>query len=577
MKRLLLTMCALLAGLTAANAITVRRGMRPDFANGKRVSTLSVNKKEVVKSEGMHDLSKITRADGFDVITEAPEGQLVKMMGNSETFYVDYGMVQQEEAFGIAYEAVFTDNGEIYLKDPIGLLKWGAYIKGEVTGTGLSFTFPQPFSYIDTEKGRKEIYYDLLEWGEIVNPFDPEDVDEGYIPSEERTLTFMKDEEGNYVMDGDYMLGVTCEGDWQGYGEKYMTLRPFEAEPVTAPAGLDYDYSYILADELNGWDYTIYRQIGLAFDGEDVYIDDLHPGFERAIVKGTFDKEANTLTIPTDQFLGEYYDHYIFMMTGRGYEEYDDYWEEYVIEFDIMDEPVVFNFDPEKRLFTPVIPEGYEYVYLIYNFGNQQVFPFDYYAVDRIYYQGAITDYAPIAPEVLGVESIDWIDPDYSYSFQFNIFGDNAEGQMLRDRSIYYNLYVNGKPFKLTVEDYPELAEEGYTELTDIPVALNAGSDIYASGSYHGIAFRKLDEEIRTIGVRAICIEGEHRGESPVVTVDTEGNLIPEGIAETVSTMPVRTEWYDLGGRRIAGPEQGAVSIRRVIYADGTVKTEKIR
>ncbi len=574
MKRLLLTVCLAALGVSAGNAITVKAGekINPLEKGGTVRTTKSYGK---AASRAL-DLRKARAAgtNDFGAITESPAGEVTMMMGTSQSFYLDYGEINMDEAFGVAYEGVFTDDGEFYLKNPIVMLDAGVYIKGTVTEEGIEMTFPQPFMQID-EEGEEpmDIYFDLLEWTEVVNPWDPEDIEEGFFPAEERSVLFVKNEDGSYTMEGDYMIGVTYDDLWQYYGEMYMTLEPFSATPVEVPEGLDWDYSYILADELNGWGHTILRPLGIAYDGDDVYMKGLNPNFNPSAIKGKFDRENNTLTVETDQLMGDFFNHYIFMMTGKGYEYYDDFWECNVIAFAIMEEPVVLNYDPETNVFTPVIPEGYDYVYFIYNFGNTQTYPCDYYAIDRIYSQGKITDYAPIAPEIIALEDISYIDPDYSYSFEFDIFGDNAEGQMLRDESIYYNLFINGEPYKLTAEDYPELADEGYTELTDIPVFLNVGNDIFAEGTFHGIALKAM--EIETVGVRAVCIEGNNRGESPIVTIDKDGNIIEGGVGGVMDASVVRTEWYDLGGRRVSGPE-GGVSIRRDVYGDGRVKTTKM-
>lgn len=573
MKRFLLSLCICAIGFSSFGAMVVDR-------HGNKKST-AARKELNVKMRGKvaHDLKSRRATKSQEVISTPPAGEKRMMLGSSMTFYVYYDEIAQDESYGTAYESVFCDDGSVYLKNPVSMFEWDTYIKGEVTDEGLEFSFPQPICTligdVDGEEEIVDLMVDVLEYTIIENPDNPLDYTITFTPAKDtRTIKFLKEEDGSYMMDGEYMMGLTWNDIWQGYGEMSLRLEPLEATPITVPQGLDYDYSYILADELNGWDHTVLRPLGIAFDGDDVYIKGAASGMPDAVIKGSFDREQNKLYIPSNQFLGIYYNHYIFMMTGEGYEYYDEDWEEDMITFDIMEDPVVLNFDPTEKLFTPEIPEGYEYVYLIFNFGNTIAYPCEYYTIDRIYNQGEITDYAPIVPEFISVNDISEFDPDYSYSFDFMIYGDNDEGQILRDDAIFYNIFINGELYTFTSEEYPELEDEGYESLTEIPVFLNVGSDIFSSGNYHGIALKV--KGIETIGVRAVYDDGIHRAESKIITVDTEGN--PVGAVEEAEfdSYPVNTQYYDIHGRRVTGMQPNEITILRSVNADGTVTIKKV-
>lgn len=572
MKRLLLSFCLGALTLSALGAVSVNREGRIKTPNAPKELKADVTgaKTPIRKS------ARAAANPGY--IVNPPAGEKQMMLGSSMTFYLYYDEVTQDESYGLAYESVFCDDGSVYLKNPVSMLDWDTYIKGKVTDDGIEFTFPQLLYSIESEEEgypSVDLMVDVLEYAEVENPDNPDDYTVTFIPSEQtRSIKFIKEDDGSYMMDGDYMMGVTWNDQWQGYGEMMLRLEPFSATPVTAPSGLKYDYSYILADELNGWGETVLRPIGIAYDGDDAYIINLASGMPGTTIKGTFDRRENTLTIPSDQFMGEFYNHYIFMMTGSGYSYYDEDWGEDMFTFDISEDPIVLRYDPEKNLFTPVIPEGMEYVYFIYNFGNTATYPCEYYAVDRIYSQGEIKDFAPVDPEIIAVEDISFFDPDYSYSFEFMIYGDNADGQILRDDCIFYNIFINGELYTFTADEYPSLAAEGYESLTDIPVFLNVGDDIYSSGNYHGIAFRAKD--IETIGVRALYIDGESRGESEIMTVDKYGIPIVgvEGILDEAATSSV--EYYDLLGRRLERPRRGEVVIERRTLGDGSARVRKI-
>ena len=578
MRRFLLTLTAVALTMSAFATIKVSEkdtgAVKPGVA-GKATQKFGALKTPLVIDKSGINKTGITRAEDsdFNPIYDAPEGNVVTMLGQSNTFYIDYGEVSMDETFGMAYEGVWTENGEVYIKNPISMLETDTYIKGTVVDEGLKFDFPQPLfkSVIDDESF--DIYVDVLEYAELESTEYPDEYYTTFIPSEEtRSIIFTKQEDGSYSMEDDYMLGATFNNTWQGYGELYLNLLPFEATPAKIPEGIEYDYSYILADELTGWDHTVLRPIGIGEKDGTTYIIGMASGIPDAVIYGTFDKEKNTLTIPSDQFLGKYYNHYIFMMAGVGLSYYDEYWGEEMYSFDVVDDPLVLNYNPDTNVFTPVIMEGFDYSYVIFNFGNVATYPCEYYAIDRIFSQGDITDFAPIAPEILDLYDVSIMDPDYSYAFEFNIFGDNNEGQILQDNNIYYNIFVNGELFTFTAEEYPSLQEEGIDKITDIPVFLNAGDDIFSSGNYHGIVFKRKD--IETVGVRAVYIDGDTRGESEIVTINTDGELI-SGV-EINAIHASKTEYFDINGRRIANPAKGSLIMRRTVAEDGSVTVEKL-
>lgn len=550
MKKLLLPISVAALAAIPCVGVTIPEGHFQPHSKAHR--SFSSAKRVVLTSQPAidHVDSKSSSNQSGAVVSVAPEGEKITMLGSAMSFFVDYGEVTDDESYGIAYEAIVTPENEIYLKNPISTLTWDTYIKGKWEGDSFHFTLPQPIYSLESGE---EIYADVLEYKEVPSEEDPDETISTFVPSEEtRSIVFQKDSDGNYAMQGDYMIGAVYNGLWQGYGDMYVEMTPFSADVVTAPSDIVYDYSYVLADELNGWDHTLLRPIGIGEADGMVYICGLSNSMPNAVFKGSFDKNANILTIPGNQFMGEAFGKYIFFMTGTGFTYFDPVWEEEMFTFDISTDDLVFDFDPLTMTLSPRIPDGADYVYFIFNFGNMETYPFEYYAVDRIYSQGEITDFTPIAPEVLFVSDIEWIDPEYSYSFEFNIFADNAEGQMLMDGNIFYNVYVNDQLVTFTSAQYPSLAEEGIESMTDIPVFLNAGSDFFCSGNYHGVALKIHDVE--TLGVRTVYIDQDMRYESPVVTVDTEGKPIAGESVGEIGSNAVTPKFFNLQGLPISRP-----------------------
>ena len=112
------------------------------------------------------------------------------------------------------------------------------------------------------------------------------------------------------------------------------------------------------------------------------------------------------------------------------------------------------------------------------------------------------------------------------------------------------------------------------TELTDIPVAFNAENDIYAYGSYHGVALKRTD--VQTIGIRTLYIDGDIRAESEIVTVNTNGEPVEgSSVGQLNSTSPATVEYFDLTGRKVSPAHADGILIRRITMPDGTVRTVK--
>lgn len=502
----------------------------------------------------------------FKLITEAPEGTLHTMTGESISFYVDWGEVNMEEWAGLAYDAVETADGEFYLKNPISSIQMDTWIKGQITDEGITFDFPQPLAVQENDGETYYFYADLLEPAEV------EDGDEWittFVPAELRTLTFTRNDDGSYSMDQDYMLGMTCNDMWEGFGEMNLVLTEFDAKPAEVPEGLSVDYSYVLADELNGYEGPVYRPLGISRDGSDVYIYGMTLVLPDAVVAGTIDDATGNITIPSNQLLGRYFNYYLFMMTGDGTQYYDEDWGEDMVEFDIMEEPLVLAFDAETNTYTPVTEDEHD-AYLICNFGNTYTCPCEYYCVDRIFSQGEITDFAPINPEIEASNYVGDIEPTYSYTIEFYIFGDNNEGQMLMDKYIYYNVYINDELYPLTVEEFPLMEQFAHEDtMVNIPAWYSDDEDIFAWGTYHGIVFRNPD--IHKIGIQSLYLEnGEVKGRSEIVSIETSALADVVADSEIVST-----ECFDLTGRRVENPTPGSLVIKRHTRADGTVSVSK--
>ena len=103
--------------------------------------------------------------------------------------------------------------------------------------------------------------------------------------------------------------------------------------------------------------------------------------------------------------------------------------------------------------------------------------------------------------------------------------------------------------------------------MTDVPYDY-WDSSINSFGPEHEVLLFIM--EMESIGVQAkyVNLDGTVT-KSEIATYYTSGNISVE------HSEVVRTEWYDLTGRRLGEPSEGLM-IRKDIYPDGSMTTRKV-
>ena len=142
----------------------------------------------------------------------------------------------------------------------------------------------------------------------------------------------------------------------------------------------------------------------------------------------------------------------------------------------------------------------------------------------------------------------------------------NMDGYILPVENMSYMMYVNGEPWPLYSDEYPGMADETYL----IPYNYDDGNLIRNFGISHTFYYFVTDFD--TIGVQSVYEkDGEFFGSQLVYYELTSGTTrLGEEQKETLTI-----EWYDLSGRKLAGPTEG-ICLKLTRYADGSLKTEKV-
>ena len=181
--------------------------------------------------------------------------------------------------------------------------------------------------------------------------------------------------------------------------------------------------------------------------------------------------------------------------------------------------------------------------------------------------QGEVTDFIPANP-VPGY----FTEPgEYAGSVYFTFPSINNEGQLLDVSNLYYRVYVDGELMTFYTDEYEGLKED--TEAIPFTFSNMNNLGYYGTGDVtHFFWFTFTGYE--TLDIQTLYRDGEKVYESKIVNVIGGDS----GIDNVGLSGAVRTEWYDLSGRRVAKPGKG-LWIKRSVMEDGTsvVSKEMIR
>jgi hypothetical protein len=325
--------------------------------------------------------------------------------------------------------------------------------------------------------------------------------------AEEKTLTQLT----SYIVENaDTPDEIAPYGWW--YDMVIYAGEPVIVEPVEAPEGLETSSYLFTAQALeNGYDdfedYSAQLQVG--FDGQDVYFQGFSTDFPNLWVKCTLSEDGKTVTIPANQYMGQYsgwftYNYYFTAVDPETYELTD----------------VVPNYDAETNTFSTD-------QMLALN-GNKRAL--DYYL---LYTDVNITKLIEVAATPADPEILDFVGTGSYPKVKFDIPAVDIEGNPLITAKLFYTIWVekNGQEEKLTItaEEYRDVTED----MVEIPYNYDDSWDIYAGGEIFYLNQRM--EEIQSwtkIGVQSIYTAAGETNKSNVVWMDLTQYWETTGIAE---------------------------------------------
>lgn len=488
-------------------------------------------------------------------ITEAPAGELKTFYRNSYGYSYSWFGLYYGYDYGSVGDVVFADNGDVYIKNPFSQLVTNTYLKGHLDNDVITVKFPQPVY-------QEEYYGEVYDYYAAVMELDDEQSTFVESPTQELKFDYKNGEITQSEESSEYLLALAAYDEdengeealaWVGYGDAEYDFLPLTDEYVQAPTEGISKAGLILG--------SAGQIVDIANTGSEVYIKGFVPGFDDAWVKGSL--SGNTLTIPSEQLVGEDYGHFIYYYGGASVLTYYDYLDTYYTTYEVG-ESLTFTYDPTTNIYTA---DG-ESPAIIANIGKDEEYVDFAFDVARIQPQGDITESKPANPVITDYEPYD---ANYEYGYiELSIPNLDTNGNVLPQDQLYYNLLVDETPYTFYPDEYWYL---DYDELTEVPYQYTDQYDIILSESdlaKHTIYYYFQGNE--SIGVQTIykSDNGQTYYSDPVIIDAAKVKSVVNDKAEVSSEV-----YYDITGRAIANPQTG-LYIKKSIYSDGSVKAVKV-
>lgn len=476
-----------------------------------------------------------------ELITD-PQGEMETWLQGGEYFEnMGGGYIDESTYADYVTKFVYGSDGDIYMKNPLAGAVTGSYVKGHISGDEMTLTLPQLIFINDA--GEK--YY--------IGRMNVESVGEQttYIPETENSTVTYTLSDGEWLMEesgADWILGMFGEDlVWAGVGTWNVSIRRFEGEALSAPAGLatqKYAMRH-LGSELG-------RLVDVGFDGSELWLRGIAELLPDAWIKGEIAGDRVTFDCP--QYLGELENYATLLFFQGAVDGAEDF--EPVSPVDMEYDAATRSFSYDKEVMINTVEEGISY--------------FDYYSSPSFKAQPDDAVMQPVPARVFYV---------MPYNQQYGLgqcafFFSNLtpEEYVIPVENLYFRVYVDGELYTFYPDEYPCLDKP----TTEIPFTLQDPSGAIMS-QRDQCAFQYYFYGFDTIGVQVIYRNGDEVLEAETYNYDVntnEGGLVGIDEIDASSAMPVSEEWYDLSGRRVENPVRG-VYVKRVVYSDGHVENIK--
>ena len=536
-------------GILQSNVTRLQSPMKKQCSLQERISKATEGDVLQAKIAGKRS---VRTADAEAPISEPPAGTVFEnMYVTSKAYGLGWGDVYYEEVDGGLGGVDVADDGYVYVQGPLSQ----AYV----------WSLGKP--WIKCEKQTADTIVMHLPQVYCIDGGDPYYLYRMAYDAENKT--FVTDsvcqdvkfvwKDNTLTQADDAVIGL-CDatGDWFFMADYEISYKVNTDVPCTVPAdAVKSVYKMTFNEDAKDLTAKTSAMVNVFKSGSDLYIDHLSAQLTDAAIKCSV--SDGKVTVPTRQYLGadEYYNSHVYVLTGDAFVQTQD--ESSFFNYELMPS-IQMNVAESGNNFAAEYPTS-----LVVNAGPNSLY--------------IISDVVAPAFEEMEDKPMTPADPIFTaeditkstnfHKLKFTIPTVDVNGKDMNTNELYYNVYYNDAPYEFTPELFIGLTES----ITDIPYAF---SDSYydiifsASTGRHTVYF--YDKEYKKIGVQSIYRGGgeEHRSNVVYVVVS------PTSISDVDASRTVKSvSYYNVAGQQIAEPASG-VCIKRIQYADGTVKAEKV-
>lgn len=477
------------------------------------------------------------------LITEPPKGIMHDMLKRSTTILMqyseeDYDIIADRYAYS---KYVLADNGDVYLYRPLAAVKDNCYLKLQ-RGNGDTLVAHLPQAIYELQipdyDGQVESFM-FYAFPMVKKPGDVFLQPDTMPGTTDYVMRFTLSDGVLKQIDDDRYLGmITDDFTWGLVAEKDVRIDSFSGEPNALPASAEAavkDYVLNYTDPYLGETYKMTK--GTVSDGKVYLRNPLSPPGASQWIVGNIDGEkavmkyGQYLGVDTVSLL-----HYMYFMSAL----YDE--QQQLLQ---PTGQLELTFDSQRRRFASADPAAA----MIINAGPDEPNPAKAtFWLNPSFYEFQSLPSTPATPSIQRYYVFDAGNDAYAY-FKFEVPPFDVDGNYINPDSLFYVIYVDGKPFTLTTGAYKDLK----ADMTEIPFEYR-DSDVQSMGAYvrQVYIYQPLREE--QLGVQSIyrCNGVERR--SPICTTGIDAVKAsgwPQGSGQA----------YDLQGRRVDASTRGQVII----------------
>lgn len=490
-----------------------------------------------------------------DIITEQPAGTLLKgLYVHNEGYIKQLSTIYSHIEDGTAKDVVLGSDGNVYFKNPVQNLNTNSWMKAtRGTGDTLVVTLPQKI-YVNNDDD--EPYYYYLQ--RMVLGTGKDGSTTYVIDKKTNTIRFVMRGDSIFKApeDKEAILGFAYpSGNWEGHGSKVMSLKKVTDTPVT-PANAetsaqDYAMTTTLSDNT-----TDMKVVSVAIEGNDIYIGKLNDNQPEQWTKGRIEGDKAIFNGKVYMGLDETKNvHTYFFPAGKKTTEIETPFGTMTQDSIYFLKELVFDYDAANKTLKSeggfILNQGSEYASAVASYWKPQL----------SVWKNTVS--APGDPTIVYFEPFN---DNMGYSYvQFYLDKNDANGNQLDSKNLYYNIYLDDELMTFTPGDYSI-----FEDMTDVPYDYANMWDFYIDDQKHTIYFYTTG--FSKLGIQAFYLDGDNKLKSNMVTY----NLNPTAIknASQNENSIAKVAYRDLSGREVSQPAHG-LYVKTVTYTDGSVKTTK--